>query len=172
MVAHIPVAGDYTVTTSGTDSLSVSPRLSFGRDSIFDVLMWPFFPGLIVVSLVAGLIAFPWGRRESAGGATAADAGLLASGERARGVLKSFAKAKAPAPSKGDTPSGPELLDAPYYALQVELWLPNRMPVVGKNLQQVPLTEVPKLAIGRELNCAVDPADRSRFIVDWNYRLL
>jgi len=64
------------------------------------------------------------------------------------------------------------LLDARYYALQVELWMPTLVRVVGRNRQQVPLAEVPKLAIGRELNCAVDPsAPSTRFLIDWNYRL-
>jgi hypothetical protein len=35
-------------------------------------------------------------------------------------------------------------------------------------VQLVPLAQVPNLAIGLRLNCAVDPADPSRrFVVDW-----
>lgn len=168
-VVHISVDGDYTITANANVNEYANPHLAFGHQIPFTsarfILLGLSGFGVLVVSPIAyGLSA----RKESADGPAAADTALLDSGERARGVLKSFAKAKAPAPSQGGTPSPPELPDAPYYALQVELWLPNRMPVVGKNLQQVPLTEVPKLAIGRELTCYVDPADRTRFIVDWS----
>ena len=62
-----------------------------------------------------------------------------------------------------------EFLDYPYYALEVELRLPNLAPVVGRDRQPIPPTEVPNLAIGRELNCAADPADpANRFIIDWS----
>jgi hypothetical protein len=171
-VAHIPVAGDYTITTNGRDSASVSPRLSFGHDSPFGFVAWPI-AGLGVVSLVAGLITWRLGvRRKLAGGPAVSSADLLASGQRVRGVLKSFASAESTARSRDVQLNQPELLDAPYYALQVELRMPNLAPVVGRNRQQVPLTEVPKLAIGRELDCAVDPADpATRFVVDWKYRL-
>jgi hypothetical protein len=168
-VVHISVDGDYNITTNASANESANPRLSFGYQIPFHLMALSLLGlsgfGLLVATPIAyGLRA----RKEAADGPAAADTALLASGERARGVLKSFAKAKAPAQKQGDTPSPPELPDAPYYALQVELWLPNRMPVVGKNLQQAPLTEVPKLAIGRELTCYVDPADRTRFIVDWS----
>jgi hypothetical protein len=94
---------------------------------------------------------------------------LLASGQRVRGVLKSFRATGETAHSIGRTPTRPEVLDYPVYALEVELRLPNQAPVVGRNRQQVPPTEVPNLAIGRELNCAVDPADpANRFAVDWS----
>jgi hypothetical protein len=168
MVAHIPVTGDYTVTTSGTDRLSVSPRLSFGRDSIFDFLQWPVFPALIALTLVAGVITFPRGESDDA--PTVSEGDLLASGQRVRGVLKSFAKAEMTARRWGRTPRRPELPDAPYYTLQVELWMPTLVRVAGRNRQQVPLAEVPKLAVGRELSCVVDPsAPSTRFIVDWSY---
>jgi hypothetical protein len=71
--------------------------------------------------------------------------------------------------SRGWTPSRPEFLDAPIFKLTVELHLPDRDAVLGRNEQLVPLTEVPNLAIGRELDCAVDPAHpANRFIVDWH----
>jgi len=174
MVAHISQAGDYTITTKGTDSLSVSPRLSFGRRSVFEFLMWPFFPGLTAVSLVAGLVAFALRRDEPEGGPVVVDPDLLASGQRVRGVLKSFTRveAKASARRRRKAPSETDLPDAPYYALEVELSMPTLVRVSGRNRQQVPLTEVSKLAIGRELSCLVDPsAPSTRFIVDWNHRL-
>jgi hypothetical protein len=43
------------------------------------------------------------------------------------------------------------------------------MPKIGRNLQQVPLTEVPKLAVGREFTCCVDTADpATHFVIDWD----
>jgi hypothetical protein len=69
--------------------------------------------------------------------------------------------------NRGVTPS--LFLDYPYYALVVELLLPDRAPVLGRVKQPIPFTEVPNLAIGRELNCAVDLADPSyRFVVLWS----
>lgn len=76
--------------------------------------------------------------------------------------------------SRGVIPKRPEFLgqpNHPYYALVVDLQLPDLAPVEGRNRQPVPLTEVPDLAIGKELNCAVDPADpANRFIVLWSDR--
>lgn len=172
MVAHIPQAGDYTVTTKGTDSLSVSPRLSFGRRSIFEFLMWPFFPGLIAVSLVAGGVAFALRRDEPEGGPTVVDPELLASGQRVRGVLKAFTKVEAKPRRRRKAPREPDLPDPPYFALEVELSMPTLVRVNARNRQQVPLSEVPQLAIGRELSCVVDPAAPStRFLVDWHHRV-
>ena len=96
---------------------------------------------------------------------------LLASGQRVRGVLKSFAATGETMRSLGITTTRPEFLDYPYYALEVELRLPNLAPVLGRNRQPVPFTEVPNLAVGMELNCAVDPADpANRFKIDWSDR--
>lgn len=167
MIAHIPQAGDYTITTKGTDSLSVSPRLSFGRRSVFEFLMWPFFPGLIAVSLVVGVVAFALTRDEPESGPFVTQRDVLASGQRVRGVLKSFARAKVG--NRLKTLRKPDLPEIPYFALEVELTMPTLVRVNARNRQHVPLSEVPKLAIGRELNCVVDPAAPStRFIVDWN----
>jgi hypothetical protein len=95
-------------------------------------------------------------------------ADLLASGQRVRGVLKSFAASGTTPRSLGRTGRRPELLDAPYYTLEVELHFPNLAPVTGRSVQPVPPAQVPNLAIGMELTCAVDPADPSRrFVVDW-----
>jgi hypothetical protein len=177
-VAHITQAGDYTITTNGKVTPFANPRLAFGHPSRWWFLPW-LFGGLCVVSLFVFLPVMPWwaGSR-SASGRTASAAGpkpdisaaeLRASGQRVRGVLKSFTPTGDTVRSRGATVSRPEFLDYPYYALVVELQLPNLAPVVGRNRQPVPLTEVPKLAIGRELNCAVDRADpASRFVVDWS----
>jgi hypothetical protein len=95
-------------------------------------------------------------------------AALLASGQRVPGVLKSFAATGTTPRSLGRTPSRPELIDAPHHMLEVELQFPNLAPVTGRAVQPVPLTQVPHLAIGLKLACAVDPADPShRFVVDW-----
>ncbi len=104
----------------------------------------------------------------SAPGQWTSAADILRSGQRVPGVLKSFAATRDTARSLGKTTSRPELLDAPRYLLEVELQFPNLTPVIGRNSQAVPVAEVLNLAIGRELTCAVDPADPSnRFVVDW-----
>lgn len=96
-------------------------------------------------------------------------ADLLASGQRVPGVLASFAPTGTTPRSLGRSPSRPELIDAPHYALEVELQFPNLAPVDAKAIQPVPVAQVPNLAIGRKLACAVDPADPAhRFVVDWD----
>ena len=61
-VAHIPVAGDYTITTNAPESALrfdldgkvipfVSPRLSFGHDNPYGFLPW-LFGGLCLVSCI------------------------------------------------------------------------------------------------------------------------
>ncbi|HTQ18294.1 hypothetical protein [Mycobacterium sp.] len=95
-------------------------------------------------------------------------ADLLGSGQRAPGVLKSFSATGTTPRSLGRTPSRPEFLDAPHYVLEVELQFPNLAPLTGRSIQPVPLSQVPNLAIGLKLACAVDPADPvHRFVVDW-----
>ena len=169
-VAHISQAGDYTIKTNGKVTPFVSPRLAFGHPSRFSFLPW-LFGGLCVVTLVAFLTTMRRGMRTESDAMQPIMWGpdLLASGQRVRGVLKSFRATGETMRNQGITPSRPEFLDYPYYALAVELRLPNRAPVLGGIQQPVPLTEVPNLAIGRELNCAVDPADpANRFIIDWS----
>jgi len=46
---------------------------------------------------------------------------------------------------------------------------PRRDGPLAQNTQPVSLAQVPRLAIGLQLPCAVDPADPSRrFVVDWD----
>jgi len=93
---------------------------------------------------------------------------LLASGQRAPGVLKSFAAMGTTPHSLGRTPSMTKSLDAPHYLLEVELHFPNLAPITARAIQPVPESQVPNLAIGLTLGCVVDPADPShRFVVDW-----
>ena len=55
-VAHIPSAGDYTIKTNGQTNAFLSPRVSFGRDTLnLDFLPWSSVV-LLLVSLV-GLMA-------------------------------------------------------------------------------------------------------------------
>lgn len=171
MSVHVPVAGDYIVTVKGEGNAATNPRLAFGSDSIFRFLLWPVFPIVIAVGIVGAVITYPRGPDYVAKyGPTETDVGLLESGQRVRGLLKSFTEAEigpkrrgAPPPSRADMP------DAPYYSLQVELLMPTLVRVNGRNRQQVPRDEVSQLAIGRELECAVDPsAPSSRFLVDWD----
>jgi hypothetical protein len=102
------------------------------------------------------------------GGPVLSAADLLASGQRVPGALKSFSAMGTTPRSLGRTPSRPEFIDAPHYTLEVELHFPNLAPMTARAIQPVPLSEVPNLAIGLKLDCAVDPADPShRFVVDW-----
>ncbi|MBE1547652.1 hypothetical protein GGC64_001660 [Mycobacterium sp. OAS707] len=95
-------------------------------------------------------------------------ADLLATGQRVPAVLKSFAPTGTTARSLGRTASRPELIDAPHYMLEVELHFPHLAPMTGRAVQAVPVSQVPNLAIGLQLTCAVDPADPThRFVVDW-----
>jgi hypothetical protein len=43
-VAHIPVAGDYTIAANGKASGYLSPGLSFGHGSSHEFLTWPSSP--------------------------------------------------------------------------------------------------------------------------------
>ena len=148
----------------------LSPHLAFGHKSLFRSLLWPEFPILIAVCVVACLIAFPWPWREGPASAhTVSNDGLLESGQRVKGVLKSFTVSQPTSRRWRGSASRAESRDAPYYTLQVELWMPTLVRVAARNRQPVPLAEVPKLVVGRELTCVVDPsAPSSRFLVEWN----
>jgi hypothetical protein len=94
---------------------------------------------------------------------------LLASGQRVRGVLKSFVDTGTTARSLGITPTKPELFDAPRYMLEVELHIPNLAPITSRVTQPVPQDRVPNLALGLPLTCAVDYADPQQLcVVDWD----
>ncbi len=95
-------------------------------------------------------------------------AGLLASGQRVTGVLKSFAPTGTTLRSVGQPASIPELIDAPRYKVVIELHFPNLAPIESRNTQPVPPTQVPNLAIGLQLPCAVDPANPQVCVVDWD----
>jgi len=95
-------------------------------------------------------------------------ADILASGQRVWGVLKSFAPTGTTPRSLGRTPSRPELLDAPHYKLVIELHFPNLAPMEARTQQPVPPTQVPNLAIGLQLPCAVDQANPQLCVVDWD----
>ena len=79
---------------------------------------------------------------------------ILASGQRVSGVLMSFS---ARGHNTDSSFSIPELRDAPFYVLTVELHIPNLAPMTARNSQPVPPAVVPKLALGLQLTCAVDP---------------
>lgn len=100
------------------------------------------------------------------GGQIPGVAALLASGQRVPGVLMAY---KDNGHSTDGSFSIPELRAAPYYVLTVELHIPNLAPMTARNSQPVPAALVPKLALGLQLTCAVDPSDPARlFAVDWN----
>lgn len=117
----------------------------------------------LTAAAVAGAYQQSPGAAQSA---LAAD--LLSSGQRVRGVLKSFADTGSTPRSLGKTPSRPEFLDDPLYVFDVELQFPNLPAVDGQAVQRVPRAQVWSLAIGLELACVVDPGDPAhRFVVDW-----
>jgi hypothetical protein len=101
-------------------------------------------------------------------GAVRSAADLLATGQRVMGALKSYAPTGTTPHSLGRTPSKPELLDAPHYQLVIELHFPNLAPIDARTVQPVPLDQVPNLAIGLPLPCAVDPANPQACVVDWD----
>jgi hypothetical protein len=101
-------------------------------------------------------------------GAVRSAADLLATGQRVSGALKSFAPTGTTPRSLGRTPSKPELADAPHYQLVIELHFPNLAPIDARTVQPVPLDQVPNLAIGLPLPCAVDPANPQACVVDWD----
>ncbi len=91
---------------------------------------------------------------------------ILASGQRVPGVLMAF---NDNGHSTDSSFSIPELRDAPFYVLTIELHIPNLAPMTARNSQPVPPAVVPKLALGLQLTCAVDPANPAKlFAVDWN----
>jgi hypothetical protein len=101
-------------------------------------------------------------------GAVRSAADLLATGQRVTGALKSFAPTGTTPRSLGRTPSKPELLDAPHYQLVIELHFPNLAPIDARTIQPVPPDQVPSLAIGLPLPCAVDPGNPQVCVVDWD----
>jgi hypothetical protein len=93
---------------------------------------------------------------------------LLRTGQRVMGVLTEFADSGTTARSLGLTPSQPEFLDDPMYAVTLQLHIPNLAPLEAKVVQRVPRAMVPQLQLGLQLNCAVDPANPSREVaIDW-----
>ena len=138
------------------------------KAAVEDQFKQPSTPGSFGAPPTVAEVADAYKQTPGGVGQFASGADLLASGQRVRGVLKSFAATGTTLRSLGRTSGRPELLDAPQYVLQVDLRFPNLAPVQAQNTQSVPLAQVPNLAIGLELACAVDPADPShRFVVDW-----
>jgi hypothetical protein len=95
---------------------------------------------------------------------------LLTTGQRVGGVLRSFSGTGGMTLRMlGQASSGPDVIDAPMYMLDIELHFPNLAPIMGRHLLPVPPAQVPSLAVGRQLTCAVDPADpKHRCVVDWD----
>ncbi len=97
---------------------------------------------------------------------------LLQKGQRVRGVLTEFADSANTPRSLGLTPSQPEFIDDPMYALTLQLHIPNisppQRPLEARVVQRVPRAMVPQLQMGLQLNCAVDPSNPTREVaVDW-----
>ncbi len=54
------------------------------------------------------------------------------------------------------------------YAVTLQLHIANTAPIEAKVVQRVPRNMVPQLALGLQLNCAVDPANPTRAVaIDW-----
>lgn len=93
---------------------------------------------------------------------------LLQKGQRVLGVLTEFADTGNTPRSLGLTPSQPEFIDDPMYAITLQLHIPNIAPIEAKVVQRVPRAMVPQLQMGLQLNCAVDPSNPTREVaVDW-----
>ena len=93
---------------------------------------------------------------------------LLRSGQRVLGVLTEYADTGNTPRSLGVTPSRPEFLDDPMYAVTLQLHVANTAPIEAKVVQRVPRAQVPNLSMGMQLNCAVDPSNPTRNVaVDW-----
>jgi hypothetical protein len=54
------------------------------------------------------------------------------------------------------------------HAVVIELDFINLAPIDARTVQPVPLDQVPKLAGGLPLPCAVDPANPQACVVDWD----
>jgi hypothetical protein len=93
---------------------------------------------------------------------------LLEKGQRVLGVLTEFADTGNTPRSMGQTPSRPEFIDDPLYVLTLQLHVPNTTPVEAKVVHRVPRAMAPTLAMGMQLNCAVNPSNPTRDVaVDW-----
>lgn len=122
----------------------------------------------------AGMIA---GAVASAGGAAglaqqgitvSSTVDLLRSGQRVLGVLTEYADTGNTPRSLGVTPSRPEFLDDPMYAVTLQLHVANTAPIEAKVVQRIPRAQVPNLTMGMQLNCAVDPSNPTRNVaIDW-----
>ncbi len=178
-VAQIPQEGDYHITADGQVTAFISARLAFGHVDVRPPSApSPLSPGgdlsrISRIAFIAALLTLTgcvWAVRVLGGRTNhfepASD--LLTAGQRVPGVLNSFRDTGRTPRSTGKTPSRPEFLDDPLFVLDVELQMTDQTPVRGRSVQRVPRAQVPNLAVGRQLMCAVDPAKPSRrFVVDW-----
>ena len=93
---------------------------------------------------------------------------LLRSGQRVLGVLTEYADTGNTPQSLGLTPSRPEFVNDPMYAVTLQLHVANTAPIEAKVVQRVPRAQVPNLTMGMQLNCAVDPSNPTRNVaIDW-----
>jgi hypothetical protein len=93
---------------------------------------------------------------------------LLRSGQRVLGVLTEYADTGSTPRSLGLEPSRPEFVDDPMYAVTLQLHIANTTPIEAKVVQRVPRAQVANLAMGMQLNVAVDPSNPTRNVaIDW-----
>jgi hypothetical protein len=97
------------------------------------------------------------------------EADALASGPRVPAVIKSFQASGTTPRTRQWAACKPELLDAPDYWLTVDIRFPDKPPVTKKYLGPVPPAQVPNLAVGRTLTCAIEQVGTSYlWWVDWS----
>jgi hypothetical protein len=178
-IAQITQEGDYQITTDGQVTAFVSAGLAFGHVDVSPPSAAspssPYgylsrFSRIAFAVALATLIGCVLAVRILAGRANSPEfqADLLASGQRVPGVLNAFRDTGRTPRSLGKTPSRPEFVDDPLFILDVQLELPDRASVRSRSVQRVPRTQVPNLAVGRQLMCVVDPAKPARrLVVDW-----
>jgi hypothetical protein len=93
---------------------------------------------------------------------------VLRDGQRVLGVLTEYAATGGTPRSLGLTPSRPEFLDDPMYAVTLQLHIANTAPIEAKVIQRVPRAQVANLAMGQQFNVAVDPSNPTRNVaIDW-----
>lgn len=170
----VPITAMARVNPGGTVGVKADPA-----DQTKVVIDWQApaqVPGAPAVNLdpsAADMAAAVAGAAASGAFAQGGDAGastrqLLQSGQRVLGVLTEFADTGNTPRSLGLTPSQPEFVDDPMYAVTLQLHIANTAPIEAKVVQRVPRAMVPQLQLGLQLNCAVDPANPTRAVaIDW-----
>lgn len=149
-VDRTKVAIDFNTAVSGAPQAPMAGDLSAGS--------------------IAGAVAASGGAAglAQAGVTVSSTADLLRTGQRVLGVLTEYADSGNTAASLGLQASKPEFANDPLYAVTLQLHVANTAPIEAKVIHRVPRAQVPNLAMGMQLNCAVDPTNPTRNVaIDW-----